>query len=124
MIYEPLVIAVYKLWISTKVSSGFLMFHFNEFYLKNTSDGNYGRSLHRNTIFGSGKMVDIPKFGTGGISILLGEGNPTQIISFRNITIYDKTKQNWYYQPASGILPEPRSDYGIPGTTTSDNFEM
>lgn len=78
-------------------------------------------------MFGSGKVVNIPTFGTGGIIILLGEGNPTEVISFHNITIYDKTEQKWYSQVASGALPEPRSDFcivGIPGTTASDNFEM
>ena len=110
-----------------KLSRGLLTFRFNDFQLTNTSDGNYERSLQRNEIFGSGKMVNIPSFGTGGIVILLGEGNPTQVISFNNITIYDKTEQKWYSQVASGALPEPRSDFcivGIPGTTASDNFEM
>ena len=113
---------------SEVASNGLLRFGFNDLHFTNTSDGNYGRSLHRKTVFGSGKMVNIPKFGTGGIFILLGEGNPTQVISFNNITIYDKVEQKWYSQLASGDLPEPRSGFcivGIPGTlTASNNFEM
>lgn len=108
-------------------SNGLLTFRFNDLRFTNTSDGNYERSLERTKIFGSGKMVNIPKFGTGGIIILLGEGNPTQVISFNNITIYDKAEEKWYSQPASGALPEPRSDFcivGIPGTTASNSFEM
>lgn len=113
--------------LEPQVSRGFLTFRFSDFHLTNTSDGKYERNLNRLTMFGSGKIVNIPKFGTGGIIILLGEGSPIQVISFSNITIYDKTEQKWYYQLASGNLPEPRSDYcivGIPGTTASDNFEM
>ena len=109
------------------VSRGLLTFRFNDSQFTNTSDGNYARSLDQKKMFGSGKIVNIPTFGTGGIIILLGEGNPTQVISFNNITVYDKTEQMWYSQLASGALPEPRSDFcivGIPGTTSSNNFEM
>lgn len=112
---------------SENASRGLLTFSFDDFHITNTSDGNYGRSLRRKPMFGSGKMVNIPKFGSGGIIVLLGEGNPSQVISFINITIYDKTEQKWYSQLASGTLPEPRSDFcivGIPGTTASDNYEM
>ena len=110
-----------------EASRGLLTFRFNDSQLTNTSDGNYERSLDQTNLYGSGKMVNIPTFGTGGIIVLLGEGNPAQVISFINITIYDKTEQKWYSQFASGALPEPRSDFcivGIPGTTASDNFEM
>lgn len=109
------------------VSRGLLTVRFDDLYIQNTSDGNYGRSLSRENIAGSGKMVNIPTFGTGGIIILLGEGNLIQVISFNNITIYDKTEQKWHSQLASGAVPEPRSDFcivGILGTATSDNFEM
>lgn len=109
------------------MSRGLLTFRFDDLHITNTSDGNYGRSPSRNDIAGSGKMVNIPTFGTGGIIILLGEGDPTQVISFNNITIYDKTEQKWYSQLASGALPVPRSDFcivGIPGTAASDSFEM
>lgn len=109
------------------VSRGLLTFRFDDLHITNTSDGNYGRSLSREDIAGSGKMVNIPTFGTGGIIILLGEGDPTQVISFNNITIYDKAEQKWYSQLASGAIPDPRSDFcivGIPGTAASDSFEM
>lgn len=110
-----------------KASSGLLRFRFNDLHFTNKSDGNYERSLDRAKIFGSGKMVNIPKFSTGGIIYLLGEGNSTQVISFNNITIYNKAEQMWYSQPASGALPEPRSDFcivGILGTTASKSFEI
>ena len=108
-------------------SRGLLTFRFDDFHLTNTSDGNYGRQLNQDKVFGSGKMVNIPNFGSGGIIILLGEGNPLQVISFIIITIYDKAEQKWYSQLASGTVPEPRSEFcivGIPGTTASDNYEM
>ena len=109
------------------ISRGLLTFRFDDLSLTNTSDGNYGRSRQRDEMFGSGKVVNVPTFGTGGVIILLGEGNPTQVISFNNITIYDKIEQRWYSQLASGDLPEPRSDFcivGTPGTTASNTFEM
>lgn len=75
-------------------SRGLLTFHFDDLHISNTSNGNYARSLRRKQVFGSGKMVDIPNFGSGGIIVLLGEGNPSQVISFLNITIYDKNEHN------------------------------
>lgn len=108
-------------------SHGLLTFRFNDFHLTNTSDGDYERPLHWPKIKGSGKTANIPKFGTGGVIILLVECDPTQVITFHNITIYDKTEQKWHSQRASGTLPEPRSGYcivGIRGTTASDNFEI
>lgn len=108
-------------------SRGLLTFRFDDFHFTNTSDGNYRRSLSRKEMFGSGKMINIQKFGSGGIIVILGEGNPSQVISFNDITIYDKTEQKWYSQLASGALPLPRSDFcvvGMPGTTASDNYEM
>ena len=112
---------------SAIVSRGLLKFDFGALKITNTSDGDYGRSESVDHGTGSGKVVNVPIYGAGGIVILLGEGNPTHVISFNNITIYDKTEQNWYSQLAFGDLPEPRSDFcivGIQGTTESGNFEM
>ena len=112
---------------TTIISHGLLKFDFSDLKITNTSDGDYGRSQSNAVVAGSGKVVNVPIYGAGGIVILLGEGNPTHVISFNNITIYDKTEQNWYSQLAFGDLPEPRSDFctvGIQGTTESGNFEM
>ena len=109
------------------ISHGLLKLDFGDLKITNTSDGDYGRSQSFVHVAGSGKVVNVPTYGTGGIVILLGEGDPNQVISFNNITIYDKTEQNWYSQLAFGDLPEPRSDFcivGIQGTTESGNFEM
>lgn len=109
------------------MSHGLLKFNFGDLKITNTSDGDYGRSRSRDDIAGSGKLVNVPTFGTEGIVVVLGEGDSTRVISFNNITIYDKTEQKWYSQLAFGDLPEPRSDFcvvGIQGTTESESFEM
>lgn len=109
------------------MSHGLLKFDFGDLKITNTSDGDYGRSQLIQILGGTGKVVNVPIYGAGGIVILLGEGDPKHVISFNNITIYDKTEQNWYSQLASGDVPEPRSNFcivGIQGTTESGNFEM
>ena len=109
------------------ISHGLLKFDFGDLKITNTSDGDYGRSRSFENVAGSGKVVNVPTYGAGGIIILLGEGDLNNVMSFNNITIYDKTAQNWYSQLASGDLPEPRSDFcivGIQGTIESGNFEM
>lgn len=109
------------------ISHGLLKLDFGDLKITNTSDGDYGRSQSFQIIGGTGKVVNVPIYGAGGIVILLGEGDPKHVISFNNITIYDKTEQNWYSQLASGDVPEPRSDFcivGIQGTAGSGNFEM
>lgn len=58
-------------------------------------------------VLGCGKVVNIPTYGTRGVIILLGEGDPNHAVSVENITIYDKSGQNWYSQLAFGDLPQP-----------------
>ena len=109
------------------MSHGLLKFNFEDLKITNTSDGDYRRSQSFEVIFGCGKVVNIPTYGAKGVIILLGEGDPSHVVSYNNITIYDKSEQNWYSQLALGDLPQPRSDFcivGIQGTTDSHSFEM
>lgn len=109
------------------ISRGLLTFDFGNLTITNTYDGNFARSQSFESIAGSGKLVNVPTYGAGGILILLGEGDPNTVVSFNNVTIYDKIAQKWYSQLASGDIPEPRSDFcivGIQSTIESGNFEM
>lgn len=109
------------------ISRGLLKFDFGNLTITNTYDGNFARSQSFEFNAGSGKLVNVPTYGAGGILILLSEGDPNTVVSFNNITIYDKIEQRWYSQLASGDIPEPRSDFcivGIQSTIGSGNFEM
>lgn len=89
----------------TRVSHGLLIFNFEDLKITNTGDGDYGRSQSSDAVSGCGKVVNIPTYGTRGVIILLGEDDPNHVLSFKTITIYDKSEQNWYSQLAFGNLP-------------------
>lgn len=90
---------------------GLLTLDFTDLTITNTSDG----------IYENVRMVDLSYYGTSGVFILLGDTH-----YFNNISIYDKTKQKWYSQLASGAIPDPRADFCIVGIRSieSETFEM
>lgn len=61
-------------------------------------------------------MVNIPKYGDSGILVHLGGGDKAHTKGFNNISIYDKTERKWYFQLASGDIPEPRSAFALWGS--------
>ncbi|WP_375449207.1 hypothetical protein [uncultured Nostoc sp.] len=99
-----------------KLMPGFLTLNFADLTITNTSDGFYQY----------GKMINVPYYGTSGVLILLGKGTLPSLLPFNTITIYDKTKQKWYSQLASGTIPDPRINYCIVGVRgiANDTFEM
>lgn len=108
-------------------SPGLSKFNFEDLKIINTSDGNYTCSQSFVSVARCGKGIDNPTYGTWVVVILLGEGDLNHVVSFNNITIYDKSDVNWYSQLAFGNLSQPRSDFcivGIQGTTESDSFEI
>lgn len=111
-------------WIQ---SPGMLKFRFDGLELTNSSDGGFPLS-HVANQDGSGAMINIPNYGTSGILALLGGGKYQQPMTFRNITLYDKSNGKWYYQLTSGDLPdlpEPRIQLCAVGIQVrGDSFEM
>ena len=107
---------------------GLLTVNFTDLSITNTSNGDLppifkptggGRA-------GQGRMVNIPKYGDSGILVHLGGGDKAHTQGFNNISIYDKTERKWYFQLASGDIPEPRSAFcvvGIQGNKSS-SFEL
>lgn len=95
---------------------GLLTLNFTDLAITNTSD-----DVHE-----YGRMIDVPSYGTSGVLILLSKGTWPDLLPFNNVSIYDKTKQIWYSQLASGAIPDPRISYCIVGIrgTKSDTFEM
>ncbi|MCJ1349086.1 hypothetical protein MMC31_007322 [Peltigera leucophlebia] len=95
---------------------GLLTLNFTDLTITNTSEG----------VYGYGQMVDVPSYGTSGVLILLGKGTWSDHLPFNTISIYDKTKQIWYSQLASGAIPDPRINYCIVGIRgiESDTFEI
>ncbi|MCJ1349101.1 hypothetical protein MMC31_007337 [Peltigera leucophlebia] len=96
--------------------SGLLTLNFTDLTITNTSDGFYEY----------GQMINVPYYGTRGVLILLTKGTWPYLLPFNNITIFDKTKKEWYSQLASGAIPDPRIQYCIVGIRgiESDTFEM
>ena len=75
-----------------------------------------------------GQMINVPYYGTSGVLITLGLGtmSSTNTLTFKNITIYDKSKKKWYSQMASGTIPGLRIFSCLAGIRgiESDTFEM
>ena len=98
---------------------GFSTVNFTDFTITNTTDAHYDE----------GPMVDVPYYGTSGVLILLSYGSTLSqnTLPYNNITIYDKTKKKWYWQLASGTIPNsPRPRACVAGIRgiESDTFEM
>jgi hypothetical protein len=80
-----------------------------------------------------GQMVRVPGIGAQGVYVMLGGDSaplanyvPGQsLVSFANITVYDRNTQRWYWQTASGDVPRPRMDFCADGAySTNKTFEM
>lgn len=95
---------------------GLLTLNFTDLAITYTSDD----------VYEYGRMIDVPNYGTSGVLILLSKGTWPDLLPFNNVSIYDKTKQIWYSQLASGAIPDPRISYCIVGIRgiKSDTFEM
>jgi hypothetical protein len=81
----------------------------------------------------SGKATCIPSIGSSGLLIFMGGakvkmpafGNVSDPVSFTNITIYDPSSKEWYYQQTSGVSPDPRVEFcsvGVQGPNST--YEM
>ncbi|KAF9775284.1 hypothetical protein IL306_006652 [Fusarium sp. DS 682] len=47
-------------------------------------------------------------------------GNTSDPVSFTNITIYDPSTKEWYYQQTSGVSPDPRVEFCSVGVQSPD----
>lgn len=47
--------------------------------------------------------------------------NASEPVSFANITIFDPSSKEWYYQQTSGISPDPRVDFCSVGVQGPNN---
>lgn len=95
--------------------------------MTSTSDGGYALDAFISPLVsGRGRTINIPNYGNSGVLKILAEDDSEHVLAFNNTTIYDKTKQEWHSQMASGDLPQARSDLcavGMQGIG-SDSLEM
>ena len=123
-------IAVHLDWGQTRPAPGFLEFDFSSRTLSNSSnDGSYFASIYiQSQGLQSGVMLDVPSFGHKGILLVIGGGDFSggQQANFNNITIFDKDKQKWHSQSASGDIPDPKRSFCAVGVQGGDNstYEM
>ncbi|SLM33958.1 Galactose oxidase/kelch, beta-propeller [Lasallia pustulata] len=82
-----------------------------------------------------GGMVYVPTWGSAGLVVILGGQtiNPqvglpggARLVPLSNISIYDPDAQTWYYQLATGDVPEERGSFCVAGVRGGDNstFEI
>ncbi|KAG4273344.1 kelch repeat protein [Fusarium proliferatum] len=77
----------------------------------------------------SGRATCIPSIGSSGLLIFMGGAkvkmpafrNASEPVSFANITIFDPSSKEWYYQQTSGISPDPRVDFCSVGVQGPNN---
>jgi hypothetical protein len=61
-------------------------------------------------IFMGGAKVKTPAFR-----------NTSEPVSFSNITMFDPSSKEWYYQQTSGVSPDPRVDFCSVGVQGPNN---
>ena len=107
-------------------SPGLLTFDFDNLTLSNSS--NVANPQAHDNWRPPGSLLDVPSFGREGLLISFGDGTRGNydIGPFNNITIYDKIGQRWYWQGATGNIPEPRTYYCAVGVwdDANESFEM
>ncbi|KAF5254883.1 hypothetical protein FANTH_379 [Fusarium anthophilum] len=77
----------------------------------------------------SGRATCIPSISSSGLLIFMGGAkvktpsfrNESEPVSFTNITIYDPSSKEWYYQQTSGVSPDPRVDFCSVGVQGRNN---
>ncbi|KAF5684575.1 kelch repeat protein [Fusarium circinatum] len=77
----------------------------------------------------SGRATCIPSIGSSGLLIFMGGAkvktpsfrNESEPVSFTNITIFDPSSKEWYYQQISGVSPDPRVDFCSVGVQGRNN---
>ena len=77
-----------------------------------------------------GGMVYVPTWGSAGLVVILGgqtanllPGMPfdERLVPLSNITIFDPDAQTWYYQLATGDVPDERDKFCVAGVQGGDN---
>ncbi|KAF5574015.1 kelch repeat [Fusarium pseudoanthophilum] len=77
----------------------------------------------------SGRATCIPSIGSTGLLIFMGGAkvktpafrNESEPVSFINITMFDPSSKEWYYQQTSGTSPDPRVDFCSVGVQGPNN---
>ncbi|KAF4502602.1 kelch repeat [Fusarium agapanthi] len=77
----------------------------------------------------SGRATCIPSIGSSGLLVFMGGAkvkmpafrNVSEPVSFTNITLYDPSSKEWYYQQTSGVSPDPRVDFCSVGVQGPNN---
>ncbi|KAF5650670.1 kelch repeat [Fusarium sp. NRRL 25303] len=77
----------------------------------------------------SGRATCIPSIGSSGLLVFMGGAkvkmpafrNASEPVSFTNITIFNPSSKEWYYQRTSGISPDPRVDFCSVGVQGPNN---
>ncbi|KAF5593232.1 kelch repeat [Fusarium subglutinans] len=77
----------------------------------------------------TGRATCIPSIGSSGLLIFMGGAkvktpsfrNESEPVSFTNITIFDPSSKEWYYQQTSGVSPDPRVDFCSVGVQGRNN---
>ena len=113
-------------WGATEFSPGILTLDFASLTLTNST--NVANFYQSDDWHPPGRMVYAPVFGTSGILVAMG-GSAGQLEvggPFNNISIFDIGSQRWFYQVATGTIPNPRWDFCAVGVHDSENntYEM
>ena len=110
-------------------SPGLLTFDFDTLTLTNSS--NVANPQFQDQWIPSGCALNIPSFKDEFLIFIGGGslGNYEDLEAggvFNNITIYNKQKQEWYWQKVTGEIPDPREPFCTVGVSDDVNgtFEV
>jgi hypothetical protein len=94
-----------------------------------TTDSAKGYST--NGTFEFGGLIHIPNWGTHGLVVVIGGQTSPTLDNFidgqkyqdmRNISIFDPTEQNWYFQTSTGDIPTPRDRFCVVGASEGEGM--
>ena len=100
---------------------GLVQFNFAKRSWSNSSASGY----NTNGTVESGALHYVPTFGPGGLLVVLGGENLTDLNDFGKISVYDPISQKWFNQTTTGNTPEPRKEFCTAGIASTDGtYEM
>ena len=73
----------------------------------------------------NGAMHYVPPFGPGGLFVVLGGENSTDLKDFGTVSVYDPVSQTWFNQTTTGNMPNPKKEFCVAGiASTVGTYEM
>lgn len=110
------------------IMPGMIEFDMQSRSFTNSSANTYIGSANASTGVHRGAMQYVPSFGPDGLFVVMGGetvDNIGGLIDFRQVSVYDPAKKQWFNQSTTGTPPSGRVDFCTAGVnSTNGTYEM